>query len=208
MPLKYGQTVIQKAIYNNVELSKIYYKQGTNNPVLVFATPTVFGGGNGSSIFGVNCYALKGSNREYEATQSYSNVSLSTMQCNVEWHGQTNVQHYGYIRCVTLQNFDISLYQTATLTLDTWANNANWGISAMFGTQSTNNTAYGTTQIASVSNSFWGTTTARERTLTLNLASTKNTTNSPYFYVGIGTYRDSGTGNQWCHAIIKSIVLS
>ena len=49
MPIKFGNTTINKIIYNDTDLDKVYFKNGDNAAVLVFFTPYAY---NGSSFRG------------------------------------------------------------------------------------------------------------------------------------------------------------
>ena len=44
MPIKFGNTTIDKIIYNNTDLDKVYFKNGNNAAVLVFFTPYAYNG--------------------------------------------------------------------------------------------------------------------------------------------------------------------
>ena len=114
MPLKFGNTVVQKVIYNGVNLDKVYF-----GSTLVFATPIVYSGGDGTALFGSKSFTYDDyySQPYYRYhNDSYSSFNASTMTTSMGYRGGNGtVNGGGYI--VTNKTFDISVFNTMTVVI-------------------------------------------------------------------------------------------
>lgn len=218
MPLKYGQTVVQNVYYNGVNLSKVYYKNGSANPVLVFATPTIYNGGDGTSLFGTKSfvyYMQRATN--YVNNSTYSTFTPSTMQGTVTRVTSGSSYHYGVCYIVGNDTFDISQYSTLTFKYNvSAASNATLGVNMTCGLSTqceragTNQsspsyyTLGGTQYYTQVTGVMQGT----NRTQTLNLATAKANGSLYYPYISFSPQHLNYSRDETWTVQIKSIILS
>lgn len=137
MAFKYETTTLQQVIFNDTDLDKVYFKNGNNAAVLVFAKPVVYNGGNGTSIFGSKSFAFRMSGGgTYYNDQVYSNVNATNMTGATAYHSSVNTYQYGIGYFVSNKTFDISLYSNMTINYTvakTAGSTTNHGVSFVFG---------------------------------------------------------------------------
>ena len=219
MPLIYGGTVVQNIIYNGTTLTKVYYKQGTNDPVLVFATPTIYNGGSGTALFGQKSfvYYLQRAST-YMNNSNFSTFDSNTMYGTVTRSTSGSSYHYGVCVIVGSETFDISQYSTLTFTYDVTAStsNASLGVSITCGL-STQCERAGSDQSSwtyyqlggtQYSTSITGRLQGTNQTQTLNLTNAKANGSQYYPYISFAPQNLNYSLNETWGVQIKSIILS
>lgn len=114
MAIKYGNTTIQKIMYNGVDLDKVYYGN-----TIVFSKPTVYGGGNGTSLFSPTSFNSGTNWHQYDI--SYANLAqydLTKMQATL----QSTTSGAGTIWFLTNKKFSIGLFNSIKANFDIQTN--------------------------------------------------------------------------------------
>lgn len=219
MPLKYGQTVIQNVVYNGVTLRKVYFKNGSASPVLVFATPTIYNGGNGTSLFGSKSFVYYMQRaHNYNNSSVYSSFTPSTMQGSVSRATSGSSYHYGVCYIVGNDTFDISQYSTLTFTYNVTASSSNARLGVHINCGLSSQCERGSTDPSSqsyydlsgrqYSTQISGVMQGTNKTQTLNLTNAKANGSEYYPYISLSPQNLNYSLNETWTVQVQSIILS
>lgn len=219
MAFKFGTTTLQQVIFNDTDLDKVYFKNGDNAAVLVFAKPGIYSGGNGQAVFGGKSFAYgENKNGTYFNNTNFSNVNATNMTGQALY--SSSGPRVGHGIFVANKTFDISLYSKLTFSVTVSrvaGSTTSHGITAVLGLQTScerAGTDSSTSSYYQLAGTHYTTTitgaTGNPTTLTkeLALATAKANGSAYYPFVEFTVGNLSSANNETWQIKINSITLS